>query len=1091
MRMPVVTALLLAAPLSAQARLLRFPDLHGDHVVFTHGGDLWRAPLRGGTATRLTAAKGVELFARFSPDGNWLAFTGQIDGDEQVYVMPASGGEPQRLTSYPARGPLPDRWGYDHQVYGWTPDGSAVLFRGLDQSWDLASSRLFTVALPAHQKTRGALPVPLRMPVAGAGEFSPDGKLIVYSPLFRDFRTWKRYEGGWATDLYVFDPVSETAENITGHARTDRDPMWLMDRIWFASDRTGTLNLWSYDPKSRKVWQETFGDTWDLRWPSAGGPGEERIVYEKGGELCWFDCRTRQEQPIPITVPDDALLTRPAHVDAGSRIDGYSPGPGARRTAFAARGEIVTVPLEHGDPRVLAPTPDAHDKHPAFSPDGSQIAFVSDRSGEEQIWLIDHLGEQPPRQLTQGLKAMLYAPRWAPDGKSLAFGDKDGVLRIVDVASGELTVIADEDQGQIHDHVWSPCSTHLAFTLVARSGLRGIHIWSRADGQVRMVSKPLNEDRQPQWDGKGERLFFLGLRGFQPRLSTTHEWDYQIDRAIGVFALALRADLGPWLPVRSDEAIAPPAAAKEDAAATPPAPVRIDFDGLADRVEPLPIALDNWNGLAAVDQGLLLVKSGGSYYGRETDRPTSLHCFGRDKRELVELAADVSGYALAADGKKLVFASKGKYLVADAGPAGKDGQKTLPTDKLQVERVPAAEWRQIFHEVWRRYRDFFYVPNMHGYDWEALRERYLPLVAHVRHRSDLNYVLGEMIAELNVGHAYIAGGDIDRPTRVPVALPGAVLQFDRTVGRYRIARILRGEQDDTVYRAPLTAVGVQVKEGEFLLAIDGQELLPETDPYALLRGKAGRQVRLSVNGEPTLTGARTIAITPITDEHKLYYHAFVQRNRARTAQLSGGKLGYLHLPDMGEDGIREFIKQYYGQLDREGLVIDDRYNGGGNVSQMVLNRLRRQLLMCTFGRTSGFRPYPQATFQGHLVCLLNESSASDGDIFPAMFRRSGLGPLIGKRSWGGIIGITSRGPLLDGGVVNVPEFGNTEPGPTWTIEGHGVDPDIVVDNDVHALLQDRDPQLEKGVEVLLEKIAKDPRPWPVAPPAPIKTERAR
>lgn len=1090
----ILLAMLFSPALVAQTKLLRFPDLYGDRVVFTHGGDLWQAPLAGGTAVRLTAAKGVELFAKYSPDGKWLAFTGQLDGDEQVYVVPSEGGEPQRLTSYPARGPLPDRWGYDHQVYGWTPDGTAVLFRSLEQSWTPAAGRLFTVALPQHRPQHGALPVPLPMPVAGAGDFAPDGQRIVHAPLFRDFRTWKRYEGGWATDLFVFDPRTGVADNVTAHPRTDRDPMWIGDRIWFASDRTGTLNLWSLDPVTKAATQHTFSDTWDVRWPSAGGPGEQRVVYEKGGELYWLDCRSGTEHPIAIVVPDDALLLRPALVPAHQRIDGFGPGPGARRVAFTARGDILTVPLEHGDVRNLTRSPGAHDKHPTFSPDGSQIAFVSDRSGEEQIWLVDHLGEQSPRQLTQGLAAMLYAPRWAPEGKSLAFGDKDGVLRIVDVQSGSLTVVADEERGQIHDHVWSPCSGHLAFTLVARSGLRGIHLWSKADGVVRMVSKPLNEDRSPVFDANGERLFFLGLRGFQPRLATTHEWDYQIDRALGVYALALRRDLGPWLPFRSDEAVATPNAAKSEGqapASTSPTLTRIDFAGLADRVEPVPVPLDNYSALAAVESGLLLVRNGGAYYGRESDRPASLLCFGTQKRELVELASDIGGLALSPDGKKVVFSSKGKYLVADAAPSGKDGHQTLATDKLQVQRVPADEWRQIFDEVWRRFRDFFYVANLHGYDWEKLRAQYRPLVDHVRHRSDLNYVLGEMIAELNVGHAYISGGDVDRPSRVPVALPGAVLRFDRDAGRYRIATLLRGEQDDPIYRSPLTAVGVHVAEGEYLLAIDGEPLLAHSDPYALLRGKVGQRVVLTVSMQPVLDGARRVVIDPIADEQKLHYHAFVQQNRARVERLSGGKLGYLHLPDMGEDGIREFIKQYYGQLDREGLVVDDRYNGGGNVSQMVLNRLQRQLLMCTFGRTSGFRPYPQATFQGHLVCLLNEASASDGDIFPAMFRRAGLGKLVGKRSWGGIIGITSRGPLLDGGVVNVPEFGNTEPGAEWTIEGRGVDPDIVVENDLAALLQGRDPQLEKGVEVLLEQIRAAPRPWPVPPPAPVKTARPR
>jgi tricorn protease len=1072
---------------TAQTKLLRFPDLHGDHVVFTYGGDLWRAPIAGGTATRLTSARGVELFGKFSPDGRWIAFTGQVDGDEQVYVVPSDGGELRQLTWYPAKGPLPDRWGYDNQVYGWTPDGSAVLFRSLRSSWSPGAPRLYTVAMPASARQRGGLPVPLPMPVAGAGEFAPDGRAIVYSPLFRDFRTWKRYEGGWATDLHVFDPATGRGENITDHARTDRDPMWIGERIWFASDRSGTLNLWSYDVATRSVHQETTSTTWDVRWPSAGGPQDARIVYEKGGELFWFDTKTRIEHAIPIRVPEEGLLTRTTTVDASGLIQHQALSPGGRRAVFAARGELLTVPREHGDVRNLTRTSGAHEKHPQFSPDGSTVAFVSDQNGEEQIWLVDHLGEQPPRQLTRGLAAMLYEPVWSPDGKWLAFGDKDGVLRVADAATGDLVVVADESRGQLRDHVWSPCSGHLAFSMTTGTECRQLHVWSRGSGAVQVVSRPLSNDSAPAWDPRGERLYFLGLRGFQPRLAGDYEWDFQVDRAWGVFALALQNGLPSLLPPRSDEATAPadtpPAPAKFEA------PIAIDFDGLAERVEALPLPLDNYGALAAAGENLLVLRRGGSYYGRDSDQPTSLLAWSGKDRKHETIATDVRSIALAPDGSHVLVRTAKGWSVAKASPDGKDGQKSLDLRGLPVPKVPADEYWQIFHEVWRRYRDFFYVANMHGHDWEGLRARYAPLVAHVRHRSDLNYVIGEMIAELNVGHAYIAGGDIGAPSRTPVALPGLVLAFDAVAGRYRIESVLRGENDDEMYRSPATAVGVALRAGEWLLAIDGEELQPEQNPYRLLRGKLGRSVALSVHDKPQLDGARTVVVQGIESEEKLFYLRWVAANRERVAAASGGRLGYVHLPDMGQDGIREFIKQYYPQRDKQGLVIDDRHNGGGNVSQMVLNRLARELLMCTFGRTTGYRPYPQALFHGHLVCLLNEDSASDGDIFPAMFRKAGLGPLIGKRSWGGIIGITNRGALLDGGTVNVPEFGNTEPGPEWTIEGRGVTPDIVVDNDVQSLLQGRDPQLEKGIEVLLQKIAAEPRPLPTPPPAPIKTGR--
>ncbi|MGE3175243.1 MAG: LpqB family beta-propeller domain-containing protein [Planctomycetota bacterium] len=1101
MRLPLwlfaaIAAAALAPAAPTQSKLLRFPDVHGDRVVFTHGGDLWLAPLAGGTATRLTSADGVELFAKFSPDGQWIAFTGQVDGDEQVYLVPAAGGEIRQLTFYPSSGPLPDRWGYDNQVQGWTPDGQSVVFRGMRESWSPARCRLYSVAVPAAQPQRGALPVALPMPTAGSGAFSPDGNLIVYSPLFRDFRTWKRYQGGWAQDLYVFAPATGMAENITADPNTDRDPMWLGDRIWFCSDRTGTLNLWSYDQQAQQSFQETFSTTWDVRWPSAAGPGEERIVYEKGGELHWFDCKERQEHAIAIRVPDEGLLRRESLVPAQGLVEDYTLSAGGRRAAFAARGDVLTVPYEHGDVRNLTRSPGAHDRAPSFSPDGSQVVFVSDRGGDEQLWLVDHLGREEPTPLTDSFGARLLDPTWSPDGKRVVFCDKDGVLRVVEVATREVTVVADEPSGTIQDASWSPCSQHLAFSLTGANDLPAVHVWSAATGTLRRVSRPLSNDFAPSWSPDGERLFFCGLRGFQPRLARYYEWDFQVDRAVGVYALALRKDLGPWLPVRSDEAVAEEKGEGKgkgkgegegegegeggDAAAPPTA---IDFDGLADRVETIPVPLDDYAGVVAADGGLWLLRGGDSYYGRAPQRQAALQWFAREDRKLETVCDGLGGLALSADRGHALVRLGGRFAVV---AKGKKDLHDLDLSGMTVPRVPADEWWQIFHEVWRRYRDYFYVANMHGYDWEALRERYAPLVQHVRHRSDLNYVLGEMIAELNVGHAYISGGDDGAPERTPVALPGARLAWDADVGRYRIAEILRGENDDEDYRAPLGAVGTDAQQGDLLLAIDGQELQPTDNPYRLLRGKTGRTVRLRLAAAPD-AATREVAFQPIASEGKLHYLAWVEQNRARTLAASDGALGYVHLPNMGADGIREFVKQYYPQRDKQGLVIDDRGNGGGNVSQMILNRLSRELLMCTFGRTTGFRPYPQATFLGHLVCLLDETSASDGDIFPAMFRRAGLGPLIGKRSWGGIIGITNRGMLIDGGTVNVPEFGNTEPDGEWTIEGVGVAPDIVVDNDPQALIAGIDPQLEKAIEVLLEKVKQEPRPRPQAPPPPIRT----
>jgi tricorn protease len=1098
----------------AQTRLLRFPALHGERVVFCYGGDLWSAPSVGGTAVRLTAHEGLELFPRFSPDGRWIAFTGQLDGDEQVYVMPASGGSPKQLTHYPARGPLPPRWGYDNQVYGWTPDGQRVLFRSMRDGFDLTDTRLYTVSV------EGGLPTPLPMPVSGGGALSPDGKYVAYSPLTRDFRTWKRYQGGWAQDLYLFDLEKGTAENFTHHVRTDRDPMWIGSEVWFASDRTGTLNLFRYDPATKALEQGTQSTQWDVRWPSGSADG--RIVYELGGELAIFDPRTKVSTPIQIHVPTDDLARRPSRISVGNQVRDYGLSPKGERALFSARGDIFTAPIEHGPTRNLTNSSSAHDKHPAWSPDGRRIAFVSDASGEEQIWLVPQDGSAPATQLTRDFAVMLYQPEWSSDGKALAISDKDGKLHVVDVASGSATLVADEERGQLRDHAWSPCGMWLAFSLSDANGYRSLWLWSREKASLHRVTDELLHEFSPAWDPKGERLFFLADRSFAPRIGNV-EWNYQMDRQTGIFALALRKDLPPLFPARSDEvkledepkvesdqsaeaapveapqaegekvdekvdekADAKTADEKKAATVKPGVAIAIDLEGLAERVERVDVPFENYRGLSAANGFLLCARTGAFYYGRESDRTTELRVYDLAARKEHTFSGEIAGWALSEDGKVLLLREGKIFTRTEVGAPGKE-KKTVSTTGLAMDRVPAQEWAQIYDEVWRRYRDFFYVANMHGYDWKALGDQYRPLVAQVAHRSDLNYVIGELIAELNVGHAYIAGGDYEQPERVAVALPGARFELDAASGRYRIARIFRGQNDQPELRSPLTEVGVDAKEGDYVLAIDGVELMAGDDPYRLLRGKAGGMVRLTLNAAPTREGAREVAFRPLTSETGLIYHAWVEKNRRWVEEQSGGRFGYLHVPDMGEEGIAAFTRMFYGQIRKEGLVIDVRNNGGGNVSQMLIERLRRELLMGEFGRTSGFDTYPNTCFHGSLVCLLNENSASDGDIFPAMFRAARLGPLIGKRSWGGIIGITDRGPLQDGGTVNVPEFGNTggvDQG--WIIEGHGVDPDIVVENEPSSVIAGRDPQLEKALQVLTQRVQENPKKLPQRPADPIR-----
>jgi tricorn protease len=1081
----VLAALFLASALEAQTRLLRFPAVNGDRIAFTYAGDLWTAPVTGGVAIRLTAHPGLELFPAFSPDGRSIAFTGQYDGDEQVYVVPTGGGVPKQLTFYPAQGPRTERWGYDHQVYGWTPDGSRILFRSSRDSWTLPSARLYTV--PAA----GGPAVPLPMPEAGSGAFSPDGRRIAYSPLFRDFRSEKRYSGGQANRLVLFDLEANAATRVPERVRAQRDAMWIGERIYYNSDDSGTFNLYVYEPGSGQSRQVTRYTDWDVRWPSAD-PGTGRIVFELGGELHLLDTRTEQAAPIPVHVPHDGLHTRPGRVAVGGQVSGFALSPNGERALFSARGDIFTAPVERGPTRNLTNSSRSHDKTPAWSPDGRHVVVISDRSGEEELWLVAQDGRGQPEQLTSGGTAMRYSPRWSPDGSRIAFSDKDGRIWVLTMDRRRLTEIARDPRGGVSDYTWSPTGNHLAFSLADHRGYRAIHVWSAADGQVRQVTEGFFSEANPAWDPRGNYLYYLSDREYAPQLSTS-EWNFATNRSTRIYALALRADVPHPFPPRSDEVrIGEAEAGNGSAAASSPppadAPLRIDFDGIARRVAPVPVDADNYAALAAVDGHLLYAVTSASYYGRSAQAQPALRVFSFEDRQESTLAEGISGYALSADRKKVLVREGGTFALYDARANGGGSKKVVSTADLYVDRVPAEEWAQIFDEVWRRYRDFFYVDNMHGYDWAALREQYRPLLAHVAHRSDLNYVISEMIAELAVQHAYISGGDWDQPARPRVALPGARFELDPASGQYRISHIFAGQNEESIYRSPLTEVGVDVAVGDYILAIDGEAPRADEDPYRLLRHKADRPVTLTVSRSADGRNPREVTFQPITSETNLIYLDWVEGNRRRVAELTGGRVGYLHVPDMGAAGIREFIKWYYPQVRMEGLVIDVRANGGGNVSSMLIDRLRRELLATGFSRNDDYPAvYPRGpVFHGSLVTILDENSASDGDIFPAMFREAGLGPLVGKRSWGGVIGITNRGGLMDGGEVNVPEFGFNSVTGEWIIEGHGVDPDIEVEQDPIAVIQGRDPQLERAVQEVLRRMQDNPRALPVRPAPPVR-----
>jgi tricorn protease len=1110
-----------SAACAAGTRLLRFPDIWHDQIVFSYAGDLWAVGSQGGTAKRLTSNAGLELFAKFSPDGRSIAFTGQYGGDEQVYVMDSGGGAPKQLTYYPAQGPLAERWGYDNQVYGWTPDGQSILFRSSRDAHTLTDCKLYTV--PKNGGGATALP----MPVSGAGDFSPDGKRIAYSPLWRDFRSEKRYQGGWANDLYIFDLEHPSLLQVTNDPRTDRDPMWIGNAIYFNSDRSGVFNLYRYDVATRQTVEITHYRDWDVRWPSADA---DQIVYELDGELHVYDTRSGQDRALSITVPTDSTIRRPTTVNAADDIENLVVSPGGERVAIAARGDIFSVPMEHGVTRNLTRSSNAHDREVDWSSDGKRLVYVSDRSGEEEVYVQDQDGVAPATAITQNSHARYVAPRWSPDDKRVAVADQTGRLTVIELAGKRRVSVAKDPLELALDYQWSPDGRYLSYSLNADNGFSSVYIWSVADGKSRRVTPEFANSQSPAWAPNGELLYFLSNREYQPLISGI-EFDFATDRQTGIFAVALTKgvknpygirddepgdkkteadaeehahdeDVHPEAPKSADandrkakasESRAPESKAPGAKSSTAKRTVTIDFDGIIERAIRVPLEADNLSELKVDDEHLLYLRSGPFYYGRDAALKPTVMAYSIKERDAKTVAEDVTAWSATADGKHVLAQLSTKeikyYEVGKDDDSKDEDAKTVSLAGLVTTRVPYDEWHEIFAEVWRRYRDFFYVANMHGYDWQALRDKYAPLVDSIGSRSDLNYVIAEMIAELVVQHAYIEGGDLGLPERPFVALPGARFALDGASGRYRISKIFAGENEEERFRSPLTEVGVDVHEGDFVLNINGRELRAGTDPYELLEAPANQPVEWRVAATADGKAARTIRYKPLASETDLLYLAWVTANRARVDALSHGRLGYIHLPDMGAAGIREFIKWWFPQVRKEGLVVDVRDNGGGNISEMIIERLARTLHGTRFARNEdATSTYPRVVQPGPKVALINEDTASDGDIFSNAFRDWKLGELIGKRTWGGVVGITDHGPLLDGGTVFVPEFGSADAQGRWIIEGHGVDPDIVVEQDPVRVLDGHDPQLERGVAELLRRLPAEPQGLPMRPAPPVKTE---
>jgi tricorn protease len=1093
-------------PEMKEGRLLRFPDIYKDKIVFSYAGDLWLVPSEGGVARRITTNPGLEIFPKFSPDGSRIAFTGQYDGNSNVYVIPSDGGEPKQLTFQPAPIDLPERMGPENEVITWLPDGKRVLFLSRRETFNDWFGRLFSISMD------GGLPERLPIDKGGLTSFSPDGHQIAFNRIFRNFRTWKRYTGGMAQKISLYDFQTNHYEQIdSDYDGVDTSPMWHEGTIYFDSDR-GTerrMNLWAYDTKTKQVRQLTHYTDFDLNWPSLG---PDSIVFENGGFLYVMDLATEQTKKITVYMPGDLDLARKRWVSTSNLIMSADISPDGKRVAFTARGDVYTVPAKEGSVRNLTKTPGIREDDVAWSPDGKWIAYLSDRTGEQELYLMPQDGMGKEERITTDGTMFRMQPVWSPDSQKLAYADKSLRLFYVDIKEKKPVQIDQGKYADLTDYAWSPDSQWLTYAKAAENGFGVVYLYSLENKKTTPVTTSFTGSTNPQFDPDGKYLYFLSARDYNEVLGV-FDASFANPKAQRVYVVTLRSDTpSPFAPQSDEVEMKKPEPEKADASASKKdekrekkegdktgegkeekkEPFRVDLEGIASRVVALPIPPGAIGSLGAA-KGFVYYMSA-PIFGLSGPLPGedfALHVFDMKERKDSVLVAGGRGYALSFDGKKLLYAGPGgkdgpTYGIVDATPpaAGPHhpGDGALDLSGMRAEIDPRAEWKQMFDEVYRQERDYFFEPSMNGVDWAKERDKYAQLLPYVADRYDLNYLLGEFVGELSNSHTYVGGGDYPDLHAVNVGMLGVDFDLDAASGEYRFQKIYPGENWDAQLRSPLTEPGVNVKEGEYLAAVNGHPLRAPQSPYELLEETVGQNVTLTVNAKAGEEGSRNVIVKPIATEYPLRELDWIATNRKKVEQATGGRVGYIYMPNMGAEGLNEFVKQFFPQIRKEGLIFDVRYNGGGFVDQIILERLRRILAGVSTARNFESSPVNDPVFIGSMACITNEYAASDGDFFSYYFKFYKLGPLVGMRTWGGVRGIRGEIPLMDGGYVTRPEFSLYGLDSKWLIENHGVQPDIVVDNTPDQVMAGHDPQLEKTIELVMKEIQEHPKKLPPRPP---------
>jgi tricorn protease len=1070
----------------------RYPSIGGGSVVFASEGDIWKVPAAGGTAIRLTAHEGDEKFPKISPDGKRIAFTAQYEGNDDVYVMSAEGGEPLRLTYHPAA----------DQALGWTPDGK-ILFRSR-RDHPHGDFRVYTID-PA-----GGIPKMVPLEPAAWLSFEPNGTRLALQKIGLEFHNWKRYKGGEAEKIYVGALEPLAFAEVTKYDGKNAFPMWSADgRIYFVTDRWGRPNLASMKPDGSDVKRLTTFEDYDVRWPAMG---DGKIVYQHEADIWSFDLATGKNERLPIRLPSDRLQVRERFVDPKDYLGSWSLSKEGDRIALDARGDLfVARTKKKGLIRRITESSLARTKDPVFSPDGKSVAAWSEIDGEEQLVLFSADNGAPPRQVGKIEPGWHYGPVFSPDAKKIAWSDERLRLVVADVATG-ATAVADTGDWEITQYVWSPDSRYLAYAAPLASEFNQIRIWDSQTKTVHPATDPMFNSISPAWDPKGKSLFFLSDRFINPYLDH-FEARFIVDQATlpclvalqadGTLPFAARGDTDPKTEEKKDESAKDekkkPAAEKEtkasEAKADKPEPIRIDFEGLADRLVQVPVDPGNYDNLSAIagklhwvayeNRGMMPPEE-----EREDRRTGSLQTFDIEKEKVSTLAPGVRAYEVSGNGKVLVFQTKDGFTRVEAGatslPKAEPGEaddSKIDLSGWSIRIDPRDEWKQMLHEAWRLQRDFFYDRNMHGVDWNAVWKQYGSLADRMASRDDLEDLLGEVLGELNVGHAYHSPGDLRRGKTVSTGLLAADLEYDPASGFWQIRKIYRGDYPMPGWSSPLARPDLHVKPGQWLVAIDGRPLVKGEDYLKRLAGRAGQEVELSINDTPTLAGARRIVVKTVGNDTRIRYADWIRETRAYVDRASNGQIGYIHLYDMGGLGLRQFARDYPPQWNKRGLIMDDRWNHGGFVAPMIVAHLDRKTFAVGSSRYGWLSTTPDRAFHGHMVCLINRQGGSDCETLALEFKEFGLGPVAGTRTWGGWVGIRGDKTFRDGGLTTQPEGGGWDPqGKAWRIEGHGVDPDVELDLPPDGLIHGKDAQIDWAIQELLKEIAKDPRDLKPAPP---------